>query len=70
VVSVGTYVVGALSLVVVGISIGFSAFRLRKALLPGWEGAPARLVEAVTALALPYGSASSSARLDCSTAGA
>jgi FtsH-binding integral membrane protein len=52
VVSAGTYVVGALSLVVVGVSIGFSAYRLRQKLLPAWEGAPARLVESVTALAL------------------
>jgi predicted membrane channel-forming protein YqfA (hemolysin III family) len=52
VVSAGTYIVGALSLVVVGVSIGFSAYRLRQKLLPAWEGAPARLVESVTALAL------------------
>ena len=51
-VSVGTYVVGALSLVAVGLSIGFSAFRLRQRLLPVWGGPPARLVESVTALAL------------------
>jgi hypothetical protein len=52
VVSAGTYILGALSLVVVGLSIGFTAFRLRQKLLPSWGGAPARLVEAVTALAL------------------
>jgi hypothetical protein len=49
---VGTYVVGALSLVVVGVSIGFSAYRLRQKLLPAWGGAPARLVESVVAIAL------------------
>jgi len=52
VVSAGTYVVGALSLAVVGVSIGFSAYRLRQRLMPAWEGAPARLVESVTAIAL------------------
>jgi len=52
VVSVGTYVVSALSLAVVGVSIGFSTYRLRQKLLPAWEGAPARLVESVTAIAL------------------
>jgi len=52
VVSAGTYIVGALSLVAVGASVGFSAYWLRKALLPAWDGAPARLVESVTALAL------------------
>jgi hypothetical protein len=52
VVSAGSYVLGALSLVAVGLSIGFSAYRLRRKLLPAWDGAPARLVESVTALAL------------------
>jgi hypothetical protein len=51
-VSVGSYAVSALALVVVGASIGFTAFRLRRRLIPGWEGAPARLVESVVALAL------------------
>jgi hypothetical protein len=45
-------VVSALALVVVGGSIGFTAYRLRQKLLPDWAGAPARLVEAVVALAL------------------
>jgi 4-amino-4-deoxy-L-arabinose transferase-like glycosyltransferase len=52
VVSAGTYVLGALSLLVVGSSIGFTAYRLRRRLLPAWTGAPARLVESITALAL------------------
>jgi len=52
VVSAGTYVVGGLSLVAVGVSIGFSAYRLRQKLLPAWEGAPARLVESVVGIAL------------------
>jgi hypothetical protein len=52
VVSAGSYIVSALALVAVGLSIGFSAYRLRQRLLPTWTGAPARLVEAVTAIAL------------------
>ena len=51
-VSVGSYVLSALALVVVGGSIWFAAYRLRQKLLPGWAGAPARLVESVTAIAL------------------
>jgi len=52
VVSAGSYVISALALVVVGGSIGFTAHRLRQRLMPAWEGAPARLVESVTAIAL------------------
>jgi hypothetical protein len=52
VISAGSYIVSAIALVVVGLSIGFTAFRLRQKLLPGWLGAPARLVEAVVAIAL------------------
>jgi hypothetical protein len=37
---------------VVGGSIGFTAYTLRQWLLPGWLGAPARLVEAVVGIAL------------------
>ncbi len=51
-VSVGTYVVGILCLVAVGLSLGFTAYRLRQKLMPSWKGASARLVETVTALAL------------------
>ncbi|HVY76967.1 MAG TPA: hypothetical protein VG898_00495 [Solirubrobacterales bacterium] len=51
-VSAGSYVVGALALVLVGASVGFTAYRLRQRLLPDWLGAPARLVEAVVATAL------------------
>jgi hypothetical protein len=36
----------------VGLSLGFAAYRLRRKLLPAWEGAPARLVEAIAALTL------------------
>ena len=51
-ISAGSYVLSAAALVVVTLSIGFTAYRLRQKLLPDWLGAPARLVEAVTALAL------------------
>jgi hypothetical protein len=52
VVSAGSYILSALALAAVGLSLGFTAFQLRQHLLPAWEGAPARLVEAVTAMAL------------------
>jgi hypothetical protein len=52
VVSAGTYVVGILCLAAVGLSLGFTACRLRQKLMPSWRGASARLVETVTALAL------------------
>ncbi len=51
-VSLGSYLLGALYLAVVGLSLGFSAHRLRQRLLPTWQGAPARLVEAVVGVAL------------------
>ncbi|HEU4944916.1 MAG TPA: hypothetical protein VFT10_07105 [Solirubrobacterales bacterium] len=51
-VSAGSYIVSAVALLVVGLSIGFTAFRLRQRLLPSWDGAPARLVEAVVSTAL------------------
>jgi hypothetical protein len=52
VVSAGSYILSALALAAVGLSLGFSAYRLRERLVPTWVGAPARLVEAVTAIAL------------------
>jgi hypothetical protein len=52
VVSAGSYVVSALALVVVGGSVGFTAYGLRRRLMPAWEGAPARLVESIVAIAL------------------
>jgi len=52
VVSAGSYILSALALAAVALSLGFSAFRLRQRLLPAWNGAPARLVEAVTGIAL------------------
>ena len=50
--SPGSYLLGAAELAVVGLSLGFSAFRLRQRLMPAWEGAPARLVEGIVAVAL------------------
>jgi hypothetical protein len=52
VVSVGSYVISALALVVVAGSTAFTAYRLRRRLMPAWEGAPARLVESIVAMAL------------------
>ncbi|HEX5374884.1 MAG TPA: hypothetical protein VFW48_01890 [Solirubrobacterales bacterium] len=51
-VSAGTYILGILGLSAVGLSLGFTAYRLRQRLLPAWDGAPARLVESVVAIAL------------------
>jgi hypothetical protein len=51
VLSLGSYLLGAAQVAVVAFSLGFSAFRLRQRLLPDWEGAPARLVEAIVAVA-------------------
>jgi predicted membrane channel-forming protein YqfA (hemolysin III family) len=52
VVSLGSYLLGAAQLAVIALSLGFSAFRLRRRLMPAWEGAPARLVEIVVGVAL------------------
>lgn len=51
-VSLGSYLLGALQLLLVVLPIGFSAFKLRRRVLPSWQGAPARLVEAIVAIAL------------------
>ena len=48
----GSYLLGALQVVVVAAALGFAAHRLRRRLLPAWSGAPARLVEVVVAVAL------------------
>jgi hypothetical protein len=50
--SLGSYLLGAAQVAVVALSVGFSAYRLRQRLMPAWEGAPARLVEAIVAVAL------------------
>ena len=51
-VSVGSYVLSAFLLVVLVVSLGFSAYGLRRMLMPAWDGAPARLVEAIVGVAL------------------
>ena len=51
-VSLGSYLLGALQLTLVLAPICFSAFRLRQRLLPAWSGASARLVESIVAVAL------------------
>ena len=43
--SLGSYLLGVAQLAVVVFAVGFSAYRLRQRLLPGWEGAPARLID-------------------------
>src|SRR4051794_35070634 len=48
----GSYLLSAAALAALALSLAFSAYRLRARLLPEWEGAPARLVEAITAIAL------------------
>jgi hypothetical protein len=48
----GSYLLGAAELALVALSLGFSAYRLRRRLMPAWEGTPARLVEAIVAVAL------------------
>ena len=51
-VSAGSYILSGLALVVVGGSVALTAYRVRARLLPDWNGAPARLVESVAAIAL------------------
>jgi hypothetical protein len=50
-VSAGSYLLGAALLALLTLSLAFTAYRLRSRLLPSWQGAAARLVEAVTAVA-------------------
>ena len=50
--SVADYLGGVVGLAAIAVPIGFAAVRLRASLLPGWEGAPARLVEAVLGASL------------------
>jgi hypothetical protein len=49
--TVSAYLAGALELTVVVAALAFAAHRVRALLLPGWSGAPARLVEVVLAVA-------------------
>jgi hypothetical protein len=51
-VSAGSYLLGAVQLALVVGPLAFSAYRLRWKLLPTWSGAPARLVESITFVAL------------------
>ncbi|HEV7482027.1 MAG TPA: hypothetical protein VGO13_02890 [Solirubrobacterales bacterium] len=51
-VSLGSYLLGAAQLALVALSLGFSAIALRRRLMPAWDGAPARLVEGIVAVAL------------------
>jgi hypothetical protein len=51
-VSFGQYLFGVIGLAAVAIPIGMGGVRLRRRLLPGWEGAPARLAEAILVVAL------------------
>ena len=50
--SFGAYLLGVLGLIAVGVALALAAVRLRARALPGWEGAPARLVEAVLGVSL------------------
>jgi hypothetical protein len=51
-VSASSYILSVALLALLVLSLGFSAVRLRRRLLPAWEGAPARLVETVVGVAL------------------
>jgi hypothetical protein len=51
-VTFGEYLFGVVGLVAVAIPMALGAVRLRRRLLPAWEGAPARLAEAVLGVAL------------------
>ena len=44
--SFGQYLFGVIGLALVAIPMAMGGVRLRRRLLPGWEGAPARLAEA------------------------
>ena len=45
--SAADYLLGVVELAAIAAALGFGAVRVRAWLLPGWSGAPARLVEAV-----------------------
>jgi hypothetical protein len=50
--SFGSYLLGAVQLAVLALGFGYAAWLLRARLLPGWRGAPARLVEVVVGVGL------------------
>jgi hypothetical protein len=49
--SVGAYLVGVVELALIVVPVAWAAYRIRTLVLPGWDGAPARLVELVLGLA-------------------
>ena len=51
-VDAGPYLLGVLQLALVAIPLAWSAYRIRRAVLPAWTGAPARLTESIVAVAL------------------
>ncbi len=51
-VSAGSYILSAVLLAVLVLSLGLSAVCLRRRFMPEWEGAPAHLVEAILGVAL------------------
>ena len=50
--NLGSYLLGVAQVAAVALSLGFASYRLRQRLMPDWTGAPARLVEAIVAVAL------------------
>src|SRR5689334_8770261 len=50
--SLGSYLLGAAQLIVLVAGFGLAAYMLRARLLPGWRGAPARLVEIIFGVGL------------------
>jgi hypothetical protein len=52
VISLGRYLAGCGELALVLGALGFAAFQLRRWAIPSWSGAPARLAEAIVAIAI------------------
>jgi hypothetical protein len=50
--SIGDYLLGVAELAAILVPLVLAAVRLRRLFMPGWDGAPARLVEAIVAIAL------------------
>ncbi|HEY7257141.1 MAG TPA: hypothetical protein VH476_10715 [Solirubrobacterales bacterium] len=48
----GVYILTAAMVAAVVLAVGFSAVRIRRRLMPEWEGAPSHLVDAILAIAL------------------
>ena len=51
-VSTGSYIVSVASLALLVLTLGWAAVRLRRRLMPSWQGPPAHLVDAIVAIAL------------------